>query len=284
MMKKTGLLAFGLGVPAAVLRGMDILHGYDAVTGVPSSTSWMRYLIWALSIVVLAVTFFATANSKHCSTHYETLFPKPTMVSKTAGVLASGIIFVGGVIGLAYTVLSGNFFRYDALTNTQNFDFATAIPLLGLWGFAILTAVSLLIILRVRGQGKISEKGALFTLFPLYFAAFDLIVTFKEASTSPFVCRYSMDLVCAIMLMLAFYLHAAILYGKPRVRYYQVVSALGIFFSVTGIGEAVASLMHSELFAAASVDAICRSVCFVGVAVWLASESLNITEEKEISL
>ena len=235
MIRKTGLLAFALGVPAAVLRGMEIMHAYDARTGMPLGASWMRFGVWGLAVLVLVLAVLSSAPAQNCAVPYETLFSHQTTLSKTGAVAAAGVMLIGGVAGLAYTLLSGAMYRYDALTGTYQLDLTTAIPLLGLWVLVLCTVASFIVLLRVRHK-EVTSKGAIFAVIPLYWAAFDLIVTFKETSISPFVSRYLIDLVSAILLMVAFYLHAAMLYGKPRVRLHLIAAALGIFFAVTGAG------------------------------------------------
>lgn len=264
MTHKIGTYAAAFGVPAAILRAVEIVYGYETSTGLPVQLFPARIAIWVIALIVCGLAFALSSPFKGDTRSYEEMFGKPSILRKTTAVIAGFMMILGGLCGF-YCTMSQEL-MYNPITGA--FEIATALPLLGLWTLALLSGGGFIVLVRARGQ-QIDKNSAIFTLFPLYWAAFDLIVTYKEASISPFVSRYALDLAVAGCLMIAFYLHAGILYGKPHLRASAIFSALAIFFSVTSLGEAVASLYNPMLYTAASADGICRILCFGAAALWL---------------
>lgn len=261
---KIGLMAAAVGVPAAVLRAMEIQWGFDPQNGMPLELTAVRVVLWGAALLVLALAIVMSQPYAADNRSYEEMYANPSENRKITAVCGAALMLLGAISGIYVTFSTGAL--YSSVTG--EFLPATAIPLMGLWLLAMASAASFVLQMRSRKQ-EITKSAANFTIIPLYWAAFDLIVTYKETSISPFITRYAMDLAVAACLMVAFYLHAGLLYGKPRLRCYSVFAALAIFFSVASFGEAVASIVQPNLYTIASADGICRCLCFVAASMWL---------------
>ncbi len=271
MTQKIGIFAACLAVPAAFLRALEIQFAYNPENGIPIAMHPTRIVIWVLAIAVLAMAIVFSAPLKADKRSYEQLYANPTTGRKTTAVIAAFLMIAGGVLGIMQTITSGDMYKIDPNTMRPTLDLLGGVTVLGLWIATMVTGFAYLLLLKARQQ-TMTASTAIWTTLPIYWAGFNLIVAYKEASISPFVTRYVMDLAVAGCLMVAAYYHAGLLYGKPRLRLFTIFAALAIFFGITSLGEAAMSLMHADLYTAASTDAIYRSICFVASALWLVGE------------
>ena len=109
----------------------------------------------------------------------------------------------------------------------------------------------------------------------MFWAAFDLIVIFKNNSSSPFVGYYSFELMPSIFLTLAFYAFASFLYSKPKPRFMLFASSLAIVFClICVIGTVVAYILNPSLWAF-SMQTFMRIGCLLGSALYLFALNLN---------
>ena len=257
------ILAALLGVFGGVFRGLSLLNGYEPQTHLPIAGDNFQLMLIILSVVSVVIFVILCARFKFdAEPQFEKAFISDSAGYKTLCVLSALITILCGAGGF-----------YFALTNSDK-SFYSHITEFPLWILAVLTGVA--IIGLIRAKENITESSAYFTLIPMFWAAFDLIVIFKNNSSSPFVGHYSFELIPSVFLTLAFYAFASFLYSKPKPRFMLFASSLAIVFSlVCVIGTVMAHILNPSLWAF-NMQTLMRTGCLLGTALYLFALDLNL--------
>lgn len=257
------ILAALLGVFGGVFRGLSLLNGYEPQTHLPIAGDNFQLMLIILSVVSVIIFVILCARFKFdAEPQFEKAFISDSAGYKTLCVLSALITILCGAGGF-----------YFALTNSDK-SFYSHITEFPLWILAVLTGVA--IIGLIRAKENITESRAYFTLIPMFWAAFDLIVIFKNNSSSPFVGYYSFELIPSVFLTLAFYAFASFLYSKPKPRFMLFASSLAIVFSlVCIIGTVMAHILNPSLWSF-NMQTLMRTGCLLGTALYLFALDLNL--------
>lgn len=257
------ILAALLGVFGGVFRGLSLLNGYEPQTHLPIAGDNFQLMLIILSVVSVVIFVILCEKFKFdAEPQFEKAFISDSAGYKTLCVLSALITILCGAGGF-----------YFALTNSDK-SFYSHITEFPLWILAVLTGVA--IIGLIRAKENITESSAYFTLIPMFWAAFDLIVIFKNNSSSPFVGHYSFELIPSVFLTLAFYAFASFLYSKPKPRFMLFASSLAIVFSlVCVIGTVMAHILNPSLWAF-NMQTLMRTGCLLGTALYLFALDLNL--------
>ena len=257
------ILAALLGVFGGVFRGLSLLNGYEPQTHLPIAGDNFQLMLIILSVVSVIIFVILCARFKFdAEPQFEKAFISDSAGYKTLCVLSALITILCGAGGF-----------YFALTNSDK-SFYSHITEFPLWILAVLTGVA--IIGLIRAKENITESSAYFTLIPMFWAAFDLIVIFKNNSSSPFVGYYSFELIPSVFLTLAFYAFASFLYSKPKPKFMLFASSLAIVFSlVCVIGTVMAHILNPSLWAF-NMQTLMRTGCLLGTALYLFALDLNL--------
>lgn len=257
------ILAALLGVFGGVFRGLSLLNGYEPQTHLPIAGDNFQLMLIILSVVSVIIFVILCARFKFdAEPQFEKAFISDSAGYKTLCVLSALITILCGAGGF-----------YFALTNSDK-SFYSHITEFPLWILAVLTGVA--IIGLIRAKENINESSAYFTLIPMFWAAFDLIVIFKNNSSSPFVGYYSFELIPSVFLTLAFYAFASFLYSKPKPRFMLFASSLAIIFSlVCVIGTVMTHILNPTLWAF-NMQTLMRTGCLLGTALYLFALDLNL--------
>ena len=257
------ILAALLGVFGGIFRGLSLLNGYEPQTHLPIAGDNFQLMLIILSVVSVIIFVILCAIFKFdAEPQFEKAFISDSAGYKTLCVLSALITILCGAGGF-----------YFALTNSDK-SFYSHITEFPLWILAVLTGVA--IIGLIRAKENINESSAYFTLIPMFWAAFDLIVIFKNNSSSPFVGYYSFELIPSVFLTLAFYAFASFLYSKPKPRFMLFASSLAIVFSlVCVIGTVMAHILNPTLWAF-NMQTLMRTGCLLGTALYLFALDLNL--------
>lgn len=138
-----------------------------------------------------------------------------------------------------------------------------------LWILSILTGGCFIGIAAALRRKTITESTAALTIVPMFWACFDLIITFKDNGASPFVGLYGFELLAAILLTYAFYSLAGFLYSTGQARpalsfppacRHPVRFLCGRRGNFAGVGAAAISF---------SAETLLRYACFFASGVWL---------------
>lgn len=257
------ILAALLGVFGGIFRGLSLLNGYEPQTHLPIAGDNFQLMLIILSVVSVIIFVILCARFKFdAEPQFEKAFISDSAGYKTLCVLSALITILCGAGGF-----------YFALTNSDK-SFYSHITEFPLWILAVLTGVAIIGLIRVKEN--ITESSAYFTLIPMFWAAFDLIVIFKNNSSSPFVGYYSFELIPSVFLTLAFYAFASFLYSKPKPRFMLFASSLAIIFSlVCVIGTVMTHILNPSLWAF-NMQTLMRTGCLLGTALYLFALDLNL--------
>ena len=251
------------GILGGIFRGLSLLNGYEPQTHLPIPDNNFQLMLIILSVISVVIFLILCSRVKFSNVpEFEKAFINETAGYKTICVLSALIISLCGAGGF-----------YFALTSNQKsvYSHITEFPL---WILAVFTGIA--IIGLTSSKKNITESNAYFTLIPMFWAAFDLIVIFKNNSSSPFVGYYSFELMPSIFLTLAFYAFASFLYSKPKPRFMLFVSSLAIIFSlVCFIGTAMAHISNPSLWAF-NMQPLMRIGCLLGSSLYLLAINLNL--------
>ena len=257
------ILAALFGVLGGIFRGLSLLNGYEPQTHLPISSDNFQLMLIILSVVSVVIFLALCAKIKFSTVpEFEKAFINNSAGHKTLCVLSALIISLCGAGGF-----------YFALTNSDK-SFYSHITEFPLWILAVFTGVSIIGLINTKKD--ITESNAYLTLIPMFWAAFDLIVIFKNNSSSPFVGYYSFELIPSIFLTLAFYSLASFLYSSPKPRLMLFTSSLAVLFSlVCVIGTIMTYISNSSIWAF-EMQTLMRTGCLLGGALYLFALNLNL--------
>ena len=138
-----------------------------------------------------------------------------------------------------------------------------------LWILAILTGGCFIGIAAALRRKNITESTAALTIVPMFWACFDLIITFKDNGASPFVGLYGFELLAAILLTYAFYSLAGFLYSTASPARFVFSAGLAAILCVSCVGGAGISLASGAAAISFSAETLLRYACFLASGVWL---------------
>ncbi|WP_143436136.1 hypothetical protein [Intestinibacillus massiliensis] len=260
------LAAAAAGVLGAVLRGLNLHTGYEEGTCLPIPGNLPQILLIALSVVVaIGMLAWSRAFAPQRGVSFERTFGCRTTGYKMLAAVTGLAMGVAGAAGL-FTLVTGGIQSGFSSEGKQLLDF---IPLVPLWLLAILTMVSFIMTASAQSRGSINEGGAFFTIIPMFWACFDLIITFKDNGASPFVSLYAFELFAAIALVFAFYAIAGFLYSTSNPARFVFTAAVGVFFSFTCVGGYLVCWLLGGSPVELGAEAMLRYVCFAAASVYL---------------
>lgn len=264
------ILAALFGIFGGIFRGLSLLNGYEPQTHLPISDDNFQLILIVLSVVSVVIFILLSVRVKLGAVpEFEKLFINDLAGHKTLCVLSALIICLFGAGGF-----------YFSLTNSDK-NFYSHITDFPLWILAVLTGIAIIGLTSTKKD--ITESNAYLTLIPMFWAAFDLIVIFKNNSSSPFVGYYSFELMPSIFLTLAFYAFASFLYSKPKPRFMLFTSSLAIVFSlICVISTAITHISNASLWSF-EMQTLMRIGCLLGSSLYLFALNLNFCKSiKEI--
>lgn len=258
-----------LGILGAVLRGMNLSSGYEPSTNLPIPGNKPQIALVVLSIVVfLAMLLWSTLLRTRRGTSFEDAFGCTSPLYKMIAVLSALIMGFSGLGGL-YLLANGELLSGKTLFSN--------LPLIPLWVLALLTTFSFITVASGQSRGHISEGHAIFTIVPMFWACFDLIITFKDNGASPFVSLYAFELFAAIALVYSFYAMSAFLYSTSNPARFVCMSTLAVFFCFTCVGGYLVCALLGGSTITLTPEAMLRYACFGGSSVYLLSNLYIVT-------
>lgn len=260
-------LALAAGVLGAVLRGANLHTGYEAETCLPIPGNTPQTALVALSIAMVLLFFISSRLYKNQrGISFESAFSCDNTFYKMIAVLSGLAMSVAGVLGL-YRLLTGQTSTVNALGEST--PLISLAPLIPLWVLAIVTTASFIVLCKMQAGGAVTESRAIFSIIPMFWACFDLIITFKDNGASPFVSLYAFELFAAISLVFAFYFHAGFFYAKSSPARFMCTASLGVFFSFTCVGGYLVCALLGGSPVELTAEAVLRYICFAGASVYL---------------
>ena len=255
----------------AALRGLNLLHGYEAGTrlpvhGDPAETGLMILTAAAVLFLLLAALKFR----ENRGLAFETAFSGGDTMFKMLSVIAGLVMIAAGAFGLYLTVSGGMTPAADpeAIMMVQPSPLAN-LPMIPLWILAMLTGGCFIGIATALSRKTITESTAALTIVPMFWACFDLIITFKDNGASPFVGLYGFELLAAIFLTYAFYSLAGFLYSTASPSRFVFSAGLAAILCVACVGGAAISLASGSPVIVFTTETLLRYACFLASGVWM---------------
>lgn len=211
-MKKLILIMspFIAGIAAAILRYTTITNAVNAETGVPTNSAALSILfgaVIAILAVFLALSIIKFKKCEICDIQKDTMPYKFCAVSAALLFVASAIFSFFDIANSAFSVIS----------------LIIAI-------FAFLCGVCLLGGLKFR---RSRDSAAFFSIIPIFFSAFTLLMFYRGNNSNPLVYSFSLELFALLFSMFSFYCSAAVFFGKKHPRRIVFASLSSIFLITT---------------------------------------------------
>lgn len=254
--------AAGAGIFGAVLRGMNLHTGYELGTHLPIAGNIPQMLLVTLTIAIGILLLLGTrfVIAREGVDFVEVFGCQNNTGYKAIAVVLALVMGGAGVIGLYQTVNEG--LRTDTFM------------MIPLWLLTLGTMLAFIIVASAQARGSMNESHAGFTLVPMFWACIDLIITFQDNASSPFVSLYAFELLAAICLMFAFYAFAGFLYASGNPARFLLTASLAVFFCFTCVGGYLVAALLGGTTITLHQETILRYACFAAGALFLLA---NIT-------
>lgn len=255
------ILAVVLCVPGIALRALHLLNGFDVSTGLPTAGDkwiWFVIALFAISAIVYAV--LALPLKTRNKVPFEQLLGTKEALFRMAAVVA-GLIVAAGSLGYLYLTITTA--EQDAAAWARVLEIVYAI-------MGVLTGGCMIGLARAQGT-QMTENSAVMTVVPLFWSCLHLLVNYRMTCTDPKLASFGFGLVADVMLTLAFYQLAKLLFGKPNPALLAFCSAAAVTVSVSDIGGyGLAMLMGIQPMWTAKM--VLRGVLSAAAAIMLAAE------------
>ena len=219
------ILMLVLCLPGVVVRALHLLNGFDIDTGLPAvGDAWVWYFT---ALLVLAAVLYAVLSlplRKRNAVPFEQLLGTQNPLFRMAAVISGLLIVVGGLGYLYLTMTTG---EEDAAGWAKILEIVYAVV-------SVLCGMCAIGLAKAQG-GEMTAQSAKLTLVPLLWSCLHLLVNYRMTCVDPKLASFAFGLVADVILVLAFYYLARLLYGKPR-------PALLAFFSAVTTTMAVSDL------------------------------------------
>ena len=264
-------LAVSLCVPGIVVRAMHMLNGFDLATGLPAvGDAWVWY--FAAYLLVAAVVYAVLAwplRDRHTQPFEQMLGTQNTMFRMLAVV--AGLLLAAG--GAAYLYLTLTTVEQDAAGWAKVLELVYAVV-------TVLCGVCAVGLAKAQG-GEITETMANLTLVPLIWSCLHLLVNYRMTCVDPKLASFSFGLVADMMLVLACYHLARLLYGKPRPAMLGFCGACAITMAGSDLGGYGLARLMGVTVPVWSDKMVLRGALSVAACVLVAAELFVLCREKQ---
>lgn len=264
-------LAVSLCVPGIVVRAMHMLNGFDLATGLPAvGDAWVWY--FAAYLLVAAVVYAVLAwplRDRHAQPFEQLLGTQNTMFRMLAVV--AGLLLAAG--GAAYLYLTLTTVEQDAAGWAKVLELVYAVV-------TVLCGACAVGLAKAQG-GEITETTANLTLVPLIWSCLHLLVNYRMTCVDPKLASFSFGLVADMMLVLACYHLARLLYGKPRPAMLGFCGACAITMAGSDLGGYGLARLMGVTVPVWSDKMVLRGALSVVACVLVAAELFVLCREKQ---
>lgn len=220
------VLAVVLCLPGVVVRALHMLNGFDIGTGLPAvGDAWVWYFT---ALLVLAAVIYAVLSVPLRAANdmpFEQLLGTQNAGFRMAAVISGLLLVVGGVGYLYLTMTTG---EQDAAGWAKALEIVYA-------AVTILCGLCAIGLAKVQGS-EMTEQSAKLTLVPLIWSCLHLLVNYRMTCIDPKLASFAFGLVADVMLVLAFYHLARLLYGKPHPALLAFFGAVTTTMAVSDLG------------------------------------------------
>lgn len=220
------VLMIVLCLPGVVVRALHLLNGFDIGTGLPAvGDAWMWYFTALLVVAAVVYAVLSIPLRAANDLPFEQLLGTQSVGFRMAAVISGLLLLIGGVGYLYLTMTTG---EEDAAGWAKVLEIAYA---------AVTILCGLCAIGLAKAQGsEMTEQSAKLTLVPLLWSCLHLLVNYRMTCIDPKLASFAFGLVADVILVLAFYYLARLLYGKPRPALLAFFSAVTTTMAVSDLG------------------------------------------------
>ena len=203
------------GAAGFIIRRLELMYVFDAVTGLPERGAALTYALIALSaaLFIIALVFSIFVSSRRRAFRgFENAFGTDSL----AYPFSFGII---GLVWLGATIM-----------NFLNIRESGVVPLTDTY-FSVLSAIAaisvVLFAIEMFQDGRRKSVYAL-SVIPTLFMCFWLVVLYRDNASNPILLSYAYKCLAIITSALGFYFTSGFVYGKPA-------PGKSLFFYLTAI-------------------------------------------------
>ncbi len=266
--RKLPLLALTGGLVGAGLRAVQLSTAFEPETGlyIPGSLCGQLLLGW---LILLAAVIAAAARQGQHHGSFEELFAGSGDLYKTILAFTGLLLAAGGAAWLAVE-LPLQFQQAQA----GPWVLALELP----FGVLCIAAGLCLVGLGAAlSRGTLSQSHALLTLPPLFWAAFHLLVAYRQYCVSANLALFTLEIFASIACVMSYYHFARMLYGKPAPRRFTFWAANAIVLSLSDmLGYALNRLLGGTAVHWTTASVV-RGCCLLCGCAFLLAELFLIT-------
>ncbi len=273
--KYLSILAIVMCVPGAALRALHFMKGFDYATSLPVAGD-----MWLVSCVVLFVACMvvyagmALSLRQKREMRFEALMGTKAPIFRMVAVIAGLLLCVGGG---AYLYVTMTTVELDTAAWARIVEIIYAVG-------AVVAGISMIGFAKAQGD-EMTSRSAVLILMPLFWSCIHLLVTYRMTCIDPNMPSFAFGLLGDVLIVLAIYHLARMLYGKPRPEKLAFFSAAAVTLAVSdAVGYGVAWLA-GEHIVEWPAKMVLRSGMSAVVCLFLAAELVILmkrsTETKE---
>lgn len=215
-----------LCVPGAALRALHVRFDFDAPSGLPAAGDrWMWYLTALLVLCAVLYAVLAAPLRAQKKLPFEQLLGTQAPGFRMMAVIAGLLLFAGG---LGYLYLTITTVEEDVAAWARILEFVYSVV-------TVLCGCCMVVLAKAQGE-QMNAQSASLTLVPLLWSCLHLLVNYRMTSVDPNLPSFAFGLVADVMLVLAFYHLARLLYSKPRPASLAFCCAVTITMAVSDLG------------------------------------------------
>lgn len=263
------ILAVALCLPGVVVRALHMLNGFDIGTGLPAvGDAWVWYFTALLVLAAVVYAALCVPLRAQSSMPFERLLGTQSVGFRMAAVLSGLLLVVGGVGYLYLTMTTG---EEDAAGWAKVLEIVYAVV-------TMLCGVCAIGLAKAQGS-EMSEQSARLTLVPLLWSCLHLLVNYRMTCVDPKLASFAFGLVADVVLVLAFYHLARLLYGKPRPAWFAFFSAVTTTMAVSDMGGYGLSRLMGVTTPEWSGKMVLRGCLSVAACILLAAELFTLCHD-----
>lgn len=264
------ILMIVLCLPGVVVRALHLLNGFDIGTGLPAvGDAWVWYFT---ALLVLAAVLYAVLSlplRRLNAMPFEQLLGTQNPLFRMAAVVSGLLILVGGLGYLYLTMTTG---EEDAAGWAKILEIVYAVV-------SVLCGMCAIGLAKAQ-DSEMTAQSAKLTLVPLLWSCLHLLVNYRMTCVDPKLASFAFGLVADVILVLAFYYLARLLYGKPRPALLAFFSAVTTTMAVSDLGGYGLSRLMGVTTPEWSAKMILRGCLSVAACILLAAELFVLCRDR----
>ncbi|MDO4173827.1 MAG: hypothetical protein Q4D42_03585 [Eubacteriales bacterium] len=238
------------GVCGAALRGMSLLFGYEAESGLPVEGYLPATLLIALTaaVVLSAVLVGRYGYSARSAWSFEQMYGGLSTPARALCMLCGVAVMAVCIIGLLYLpeqqLEQATVYGDTTMMPGTLLSIATIV----LWILGIVSGLCMLLLAVWQKAGRKATRytGMLVTI-PMFWYCLDFILVYHDNSGNPVLSDYSYLLLLLIAMMTSFYSAGSFLYSAKGAASRWVASAgIAVYLAFVHAGSAWIWMLRSH--------------------------------------